>query len=344
MSSRRKVNPDAIGSTATVDRDAIAVDASEFETLASLIATARESLRPLAKTDRIPFYSRAFDNLGDTNGISVHLRVASVDLNRDGSLSGAEYARFLSDAALMIDNLQASVTSSSVTTALLLTIAVSLLVIDVNPPFDNDQDGWFGPVSSGHATSGDTDATRMVSHGFYCIELALLTITMMACFAGLFLSVVLHNIVLGMPSHLAAITFALHHARAYTFINASWYVGVFSLMFAVCFTTARYSMITFFATFIGSVVVTASLASLLWPIMQWTARSYIVQAKAIIAAHDADRATGRTLSTKQHGISEQKADAPMDYAQGTVGDASDELTSIRDRAAFKADSFAAMGA
>ncbi len=226
----------------TVNKTLWAVGHHEFETLAELVNVAREKLRPLAESQSRTEKYRTIVALGGTDGAGANIRLASIDLNNDGTLSEAEYVRFMSEAESLLANVQSSVQSSSVTLALVLTIAVGFALADIQPPFhDGEEHGIFGPVGSGYLTGTD-DATR-IAHVFYAIEVSLIGVSILTCSAGLMGSIVLFNILASMPSKLSAITFILENAPCYARVQQCWFAGILSLGLATPFICARYSML-----------------------------------------------------------------------------------------------------
>lgn len=244
----RKVVP-ASKYDASVDvaSNTIAIGKSEFTALANLIKVARRNLRPLAEARTERERQLAIHDLGDTDGVGVHLRLAGLDLNHDGSLSEAEYTRFMSEAKQLLDNLAASSNNAALTNALLLTITVDLLLVEIAPPMDDFRHGPFAPLSSGWISGGDQESAESLMHAFYGVEVAFLSLSFALNAAGLICSIMMQQMVAAMPGKLASLKFILAHPKVYAWINALWFMGLACLILAVAFVASRYSVVAFFA-------------------------------------------------------------------------------------------------
>lgn len=219
--------------------------------------------------------------VGDIDGTGAHLRLAGMDLNGDGSLSPTEYARFMNEAQTMIDNLQGSVQNMAVIAALILSLVVSLLLIEMSPPFEA---GIWGPVSGGFFSQGSEEDALAMSHAFYVVEVILMSLTTVWCMVLLIGSIVMHSIVGSMPSRLSAITFVLENAKCYTYCNTFLYLAVFNLLLAFPFCVARYSLVAFFATIGVFMLTTALMFIFFFSATKWHFFFCVQQAKTIVTA------------------------------------------------------------
>jgi hypothetical protein len=66
----------------------------------------------------------------------IVLRLAQTRVNSRGSIDASEYTRCIGDIDALFENLQGNVLNQAVISALILTVGVSLSIIEVSPPFD----------------------------------------------------------------------------------------------------------------------------------------------------------------------------------------------------------------
>ena len=105
---------------------------NEAEVVAKLIVKARQELRPWAEMVKVD--PDHVNSLGDYEGIGLHLKLASLPLEHDGSVSEQTLARFQSEGEMFVDGLQASALNYTVLFSLFLTISISLLVMHAGEP------------------------------------------------------------------------------------------------------------------------------------------------------------------------------------------------------------------
>ena len=284
-----------------IDKNAIAIGRNEMETVAKLVQAARAALVPLTDAKTFNQISVAVAELGDVDGTGVFLRLAALDSDHSGSLSEAEYARFLTESELMINNLQSSTNNASVVTALLLTIAIDLFFVEMSPPFSSADEGFsaFESVASGYFSGGDLKSADSLAKGLYVVEVIFNTIMMASCAFGLLLSLFLHQLVSSMPGRVPALHFILAHAKLYTWLATTWWLGMFSLMFAVSFAAARYSLVAFFAGLSASTCVLLGLKFVMLTPGKWQYRYFHAQAKHLLS-HGKEQAPAVAKVTRVH--------------------------------------------
>lgn len=270
-----------------VDKNAIAIGRNEMETLAKLIVTARVALEPLAKATTMTEIGKAMANLGDYDGTGAFLRLGSLDLDQDGSLSEGEYARFMVEADVLINNLQTSANNTSVVTSLLLTIAIDLMFVEMSPPFEGSVEPTpFEPVASGYFSGGDLTSAASLSRSFYAVEVVFMSLMMAACGFGLILSIYVSMLVGSMPGRTAALHFILAHAKLYTWLSTTVTLGLGFVMFSVSFAAARYSVVAFFACLSATCLVLLGCRQVIWQPGKWQMHYFHAQAKRLLKEHE----------------------------------------------------------
>ena len=120
--------------------------------------------------------------------------------------------------------------------------------------------------------------------GFYAVEVALLSLTLLLCSTGLLCSVLVHQVISSQPSKLAVVTLVMANAWVYTCLGMLWIVGVLSLVASLPFVIARYSQVAFCATATAAALVLPLMLRIVWGMSWWQVRFYQAQARAIVEA------------------------------------------------------------
>ena len=240
----------------------------EAEIVAKLITTAREALRPWAAM--VKPHPDHINALGDYEGIGMHLKLASLPLERDGSVSSATLQRFHADGELFLDGLQAAALNYTVLFSLFLTISISLLVMHagssayatsdatvafhgLGDPATNDtllaspvRDAWADLAAFAWPEALDTQ--RSMRRSFYAAECALLGLSAFMFVCGVYEGCLLFVVFgAGLPTVADKYLWVMENPWRLTHMWVYMFAGPVFMLLGIAFLTARSSAIAFLA-------------------------------------------------------------------------------------------------
>ena len=225
-----------------VRTDVIAVTENEVELLSNLARTAKARIRPFAEAPSFYAGMKLTPDMGDFDGTGLIVRLACVDMDGDGKVSGAEYARFLDESAELVAGTQSSVLNVSVVSALLLTILVPLMLTSVEYA---EADGTVWGDTAAFLTA-DEGRAQTIRNAFLATEYAVLTVALLCSFLGLTLSLTQYVALVAMPGKVAAVAYMLEVPKVFTQLQTLQFAPVLLLICALPFIASRYSAVAFF--------------------------------------------------------------------------------------------------
>lgn len=228
--------------------------------VAAIIIAAREKLKPVANLDVDSAVckgmdrqvSNVFDALGASDGVGFLLKMASFDVEADGTVSEDELRRFEHEGALLVETMTAQVLNYSVVLSLFLTMYVSLLVLHAGrEPYDQAESTLKLASTSQSAAAGDAAAFLWPQdpEGFrfvwYCIECVLLSIGTAMCLCALLVAIVRLIALASLPSVVAKCEFVLHTIKGLAFVGLGCAQVVLNLPVSLCAILVRSSAVAF---------------------------------------------------------------------------------------------------
>lgn len=261
--SGKRIRPTAVKTNQNALASAYEDDA---EIVAKLITTARAALRPWATM--VKPHPDHINSLGDYEGIGLHLKLAGLPLEPNGSVSLETLQRFHADGEIFLDGLQAAALNYTVLFSLFLTISISLLVMhagssayaasaasDTTLAFHsldtNDtllgvpvRDAW-GDLAA-FAWPEALETQRSMRRSFYAAECAFLGLSafMFVCgvYEGCLLFVVFGT---GLPNVADKYLWVLENPWRLTHMWVFMFMGPVFMLIGIAFLTARSSAIAF---------------------------------------------------------------------------------------------------
>jgi hypothetical protein len=198
---------------------------SDRKRAGQVVLAARERLRPFAELEdlRMTKHQTLVMKTGFVDGIGALMQISSFDLRPDGSLSEAEYARFVSENAELVEGGQSALLNYAVLSSLLMTIFVSLIVVHSSRGYEVDgptngveafgEDAAERGMYADFATfvyADDLAARQTLRRVFYWLESVILVIGFSMQTFGLLKSTFLYALMsVGLPSVVAKCEFTV---------------------------------------------------------------------------------------------------------------------------------------
>ena len=155
---------------------------NDHERVAALVTGARKKIVPFAQSKGLINMQTKWPGmfkLGSNDGVGFIIKLASFDLDGDSRISAAELSRFQLESEKLIEGLQAALLNYSVLLSLLLTVYVSLFVLQLGSSYRVDgpfMDEWLsGDAALERGIYADlaSSAPRAPTVGLLCVTAAL---------------------------------------------------------------------------------------------------------------------------------------------------------------------------
>ena len=249
---------------------------SDRERAAATVLAARKKLGPFAaKQSVLPGNDmgpgKILAKLGLADGIGALIKIASFDLEADGSMSKQEFSRFDSECMLLLEGATSALLNYSVLSSLIMTIFVTIILLHVPRNYEVD-----GPAGDGldilgpdaversvyadvatFAWPNDATAQRNLRRVFHWIESIVLVSGFSAQSFALLKSTFLYTILtVGLPSVTAKCEYLVDNPTLAGDINNSVLGGGVDLlhMLALPWVVSRTSVVGFIAMIASAVV------------------------------------------------------------------------------------------